>query len=391
MLGLARKAEARRKRRAERAEKKKLLGNVGDSTLRSGTPPPKGDGRSPGSSASAKRKPNGPPPPPLEVIVARLCDIGMFDEASAIVACCDYATKFTHEPNAEGIVHNVYVPRICTRAYCPICGVEGSASHMRKYSRLVNAMMGVRYQKDVVTFPAHQRPSSRGDMDAVSQALADLVAVWWDVPASFVVTHYLGERTQTVHFEVLTPDKGKPRSKDELRGFEDLVGWALSLDVTPIIQHSYISVDRLDADGQAGKWWHGTRYATHPTAYPGRWTNMSDEQLKEMLTAMSGRHSVRGYGLWSTSKVNSKEAKALAEQYPIDLGDKVGQSEIVGIAKVHDGGECPKCKAELVLERDANRRAVSCLVPFNTTEIQPGIWVSPDIVKGTGKEFREAA
>jgi hypothetical protein len=251
---------------------------------------------------------------------------------------------------------------------------------MRRYSRIAGSLLEVRYQKDVVTFPVWQRPKNANEIHDAGQVIAEMAMIWYDVPAAKIVTHYLGEVSQGVHFELITPDDGRPRPPHELPEFAAWIGWGLNLDTNPVIYHSFISQDSLSAEEQQKRWWHGLRYAAHPTGYVERWPEMSDEELKALLTSIRGTHAVRGFGLWSNRLIHSKAADDLRMKYSINLGDLLGKSDVLAIGRVCDGGECPKCKAMIEVKRHPKtRRPIAARIPLDCNEELPGVWVSPDI------------
>lgn len=363
----------------------RIPGSGGDSPVRPEIPAPKGDGRFPRSS-----KPKAPPPLPLDAITARLHRLGRKKEAAALAYCGRCATLFECEN------HDVWVPRFCGKPYCPGCGEEGSPIHLRRYSRIVQRIKDVRWQKDVVTLPEKYRPATKAEVTDLAQIIADMIMVWYDVPASLIAVHWLGEVSQGVHFEVITPGLGKKRSKDELHALREWLAWGLDFDVLPVINHQYVS-SREKAEIQQAKWWHGIRYAAHPTGYSGRWDAMTDEELQVLLSMMKGYHTVRGYGLWSNTKCNSAEARDLAKQYPIDLGeDQEETSGVVALGKIHDGGECPVCQQELAVFRARNSEGRLVIpgmtIPSAATKVLEGVyWTPSDRRKRRGKHDPPAA
>lgn len=356
----------------ERNQDPRGSGSGGDSPVQPELPAPKGVGRFPKSSKSKKK---APPPLPLDAILARLHRLGRKKEASALNYCGRCATLF------EGAAHDVWVPRNCGKPYCPKCGEEGSPIHLRRYSRIVQRIKDVRWQKDVVTLPEKYRPRSQDEVRDLAQIIADMIMTWYDVPASLIAVHWLGEVSQGVHFEVITPDLGKRRPKDELHALREWLAWGLSFDVLPVVNHQYVSA-REKLEVQQAKWWHGLKYAAHPTGYSGRWDDMSDDELQKLLSMMAGFHTVRGYGLWSNTKCRSQEALALAAQYPIDLGeDQEETSGVIALGKVHDGGECPICGEELRVFRATNAEGRLVIpgmsIPSTATEVIAGVYCSP--------------
>lgn len=354
----------------ERKQDPRISGSGGDSPVRPELPAPKGDGRFPRSS-----KKKAPPPLPLDAITARLHRLGRKKEAAALSYCGRSATLF------ECVNHDVWVPRYCGKPYCPSCGEEGSPIHLRRYSRIVQRIKDVRWQKDVVTLPEKCRPNTKAEVTDLAQIIADMIMVWYDVPAALIAVHWLGEVSQGVHFEVITPDVGEKKSKDELHGLREWLAWGLDFDVLPVVNHQYVSSKEV-LEVQQAKWWHGIRYAAHPTGYSGRWDGMTDDELQVLLGMMKGYHTIRGYGLWSTSKCNSQEAHDLAKQYPIDLGeDQEETSGVIALGKIHNGGECPVCQQELKVFRARNsdgRLVIPGMpIPPTATEVLKGVYSTP--------------
>lgn len=355
---------------AKKNQDLRISGSGGDSPLRPELPAPKGSGRFPRSS---KKKP--PPPLSLDAILSRLHRLGRKKEAAALEYCGRSATLF------ECPDHDVWVPRFCGKPYCPKCGEEGSPIHLRRYSRIVKRIEGVRWQKDVVTLPEKYRPTSKLEVKDLAQIVADMIMVWYDVPAALIAVHWLGEVSQGIHFEVFTPDHGRRRTKAELLGIREWLAWGLDFDVSPVVNHQYVS-SREALGTQQAKWWHGTRYSAHPTGYSGRWDGMSDEDLQKLLSMMGGFHTIRGYGLWSTSKCRSQEARDLAQQYPIDLGeDQEETSGVIALGKVHDDGECPICQQALSVfrARTSDGRTVipGVTIPAEAEEVIEGVYATP--------------
>lgn len=359
-------------------------GNRGDSQFRPELPVPKGDGGFPRASRRRKKVPSIP----KAQVVARLFKLGLFDHANAVLKCGRTATLFEC-PN-----HDIFVPRYCGRPYCPTCGQDGSQSHMRRYSRVVDRIHGVRFQKDVVTLPEWLIPKTASAASKLMNQLGDWFMLWYCVPASLVVLHWMGENTQGIHCEVLTPSRGNKTSPGRMLALREYLAdrWDADLrkipvpskvheTVLPVVNHQYIAHFN-EVPKQRKKWWHGTRYATHPTGYNHRWEGMTDESLKDLVEMMSGFHTVRGYGLWSNRYCNSAAAREwLPSEYPIDMGDEVGDEDLAKFEELHDGGACPICGLTIHVHRRIRKDGLEVIpsmnIPQGVVEVLPGVYGAP--------------
>jgi len=312
-----------------------------------------------------------------EAVVARLLSLGFENEAKAVDSCAKMSQEFKcegeqlfNEGESTYRRHVIQARIFCGKAYCPRCGAYKSEIHLRRANRLYRQLFGVRGAKWVITLPELDREfiTKPEDVKSLMDGIAAIVQTFHKAFGVKVAVHWLGDRTQGIHFEVWFPYHGVPMAPDNLKRFREELAEGLGLTEIPVAKFKYNGLNRLD-ERQARDWFHLLKYMAHPSLPTQRFLELDDDDVRKFLGMVGGFRTIRGYGVLSDSRIK-KAIPDLRCLYPMpDIGEDADESDSEKVV-LFDGAPCPSPGCRTAVEIVGIKHSLS-----GGDEIAPGIFL----------------